>query len=566
MEESNYWKRVFRKRLSRRTVLVGGATAALGTAGLALVGCKSGGEGGGPPAAASPGASPAVNLTPKAGGDLIQGRGVNVLGIDPHVDLTGLDIDALLYSYLYSWAPGREEQVFNNLATTFEQPDPEHLEFIFTLRPGVKIHPGGPAAGEEMTSTDVVESFKRRGTAITAPDKRFPNRIDHFETPDPYTFKFVMKRPFVPAIREMANATWAIVPAKAIEAYPNGFSQIGFGSGPFMLDSFRGAERIVLKKHPEYFLAPRPYLDSITHIVITENSSLLAAFRSGDHDVNGAFLDKSTAEDLIENPNVVVNKQPSLFYPVLHLKIKPPFDDIRVRKAINIGIDRDEILEVIQSGEGEYNGPIQWPQTKWALPQEELRAFYKYDLQQARGLLEEAGQGNLTFKMKLPKLTGPSVVGDIAAVIQDQLSRIGVTVQLDEVELGAFIGSVILPGNFDVAFFPNLPYDEPDRPLSFYHSKGVTGSGNWTNYSNPDLDAVIEAQSEEFDEAKRKELIFQAERKILEEHGPQLTLTGGYAYTAAWNYVHFGPGGFFGGPEPDPNLGPFGVDTWVDKA
>ena len=181
-----------------------------------------------------------------------------------------------------------------------EIPDATH--FNFTLRQGVKVWPapnGGPAAGDELTSTDCKESFLRRGTAITAPDKRYPQRFlpekgGRLDTPDPYTFNITLTRPFIPALQDMANATWAIIPAKVIDAYPS-LSQVAFGSGPFMLDEFRGSERIVLKRNPDFFLNPRPWLDENRIIVITEGSSLLAAFKSGQHDGAAAEGDLASA-------------------------------------------------------------------------------------------------------------------------------------------------------------------------------------------------------------------------------------------------------------------------------
>ncbi|MCH7999495.1 MAG: ABC transporter substrate-binding protein, partial [Chloroflexi bacterium] len=407
------------------------------------------------------------------------------------------------------------------------------------------------------------------GTALTAPDKRYPQRFLHgggrLETPDPYTFNIVLDRPFIPALQDMANGTWAIIPAKVLEAYPS-LSQVAFGSGPFMLDEFRGSERIVLKRHPNFFLNPRPWLDEYRIIVIAEGSSLLAAFESGQHDINGAVLSKADAESLMESDDFIVDKFPSLFYPVIQMKMRPPFDDIRVRKAIDLALDRDDFINVIWSGEGLYNGPIQAPQVKWALPQEELRAFYRHDLEEAKQLLTEAGfPDGFKTKMKLPKLPGAAIIGDMAVLIKDQLSRVNIDVQLDEVELGAYIVNVILPGNFDMTFFPNLPWQEPDRPLSFYHSLGVTGTGNWTNYSNPELDKLIDAQAEEFDVEKRQEIILAAQRLILTEHGPQLTLPGSFGYAARWKHVHvptqFGPLG----PELPTDAGPIGSDIWVDN-
>ena len=101
----------------------------------------------------------------------------------------------------------------------------------------------------------------------------------------------------MPAFREMSNLTWAIVPAKVIDKFgtfqEGGLGQRAYGSGPFMLTEFRGTERIILKRHPEYFLNPKPWLNQINYIIITEPQSLLAAFDSGQHDINGAIMNKS---------------------------------------------------------------------------------------------------------------------------------------------------------------------------------------------------------------------------------------------------------------------------------
>ncbi len=558
MEQPNYWQRLARKRLTRRRLLAAGGATALGGAAALIVGCGSSGNNG---SSSAPARSRGPVGSPVAGGNVTFGRLLNVGGIDPHIDLTGLDIDTLLYSYLYSWQPGAEQVVTNNLAMEFENPDPLH--FIFKLRPGVKIAPNSPGAGEDMTAEDCIASFERRGTSLTAPDKRFPMRIVKKEAPDPYTFNFELSRPFVPSVREMANPTWAMVPKKVLDQYQS-LAQVAFGSGPFMLDTFRGSERIVLKKNPDYFLKPRPWLDSITHIVIQDGSSLRSAFDSGQHDVNGAVLSRQEAEDKSNDPNFVVGKAPSLFYPVIQMKMKPPFDDIRVREAIDLALNRDEFIETIQDGQGNYNGPIQWPQVKWALPQEELRSFYQYNPDLAKQRMREAGQeAGFDVKMKIPSVSGADFISLGASLIKNQLSKININIQINEVELGAFISSTILPGNFQMTFFPNLPYDEPDRPLSFYHSLGVTGTGNWTNYSNKDLDKLIDAQAEEFDPQKRQQIIFEAQRMILKEHGPQITLTGGYAYSAHRSYVHFP---YELGQDPPKDTGPFGVDIWREQA
>jgi peptide/nickel transport system substrate-binding protein len=568
MQESNYWQRLARKRVSRRTLLGAGATTALGGAAALVAGC-GGGESNGPNITSDP------NRTPGPGGSLTWGRPVAVGGIDPHIDLTGLDIDAQCYPYLYGWAPGAETVIFNNLATNLEMPDDTHLTFIFTLREGVKNNPNlSQFAGEDIDSEACKQSFIRRGTSLTAPDKRFPHKIagsadpamlaPALETPDKYTFRFTMAEPFVPAVREMANATWAMLSPSVCENAPRiGLNANTFGAGPFHVQEFNGNERIVLVKNPGYFWDGLPYLDGLTYVVITDNSSLLAAFKNGQHEVSGAVLTKEDYDDFSTDPAISVARAPSLFYPVVHLNVRrEPFDQIRVREAMNLAINRDLIIELAQSKEGEYNGPIQWPQLKWALPQEQLRTFYKRDLDRARSLLEEAGfGGGFESKMKTPRLPGINVLNDIARILVESWDEIGIKVQIDEIELGSYIGSVLLPGNFDMTFFPNLPYDEPDRPLSFYHSLGVTGAGNWTGYTNPELDKLIEAQSAEFNEEKRQQIITEAQELILEEHGPQLTTTGGFAYSANRAYVHFP---FTIEDDTPLDSKPFGTQTWTE--
>jgi peptide/nickel transport system substrate-binding protein len=271
----------------------------------------------------------------------------------------------------------------------------------------------------------------------------------------------------------------------------------------------------------------------------------------------------------MKKKDLIVVKAPTRFYPVIHFKIRPPFDDIRVREALDLGIDRDEIIDLIWDGEGNYNGPVQWLLARFSLPQDELRAAMPYDPQKARQLLSAAGYDNgIEAKMKIPRVPGAPFIADLASLLKDQLGKVGINLLLDEVELGTFIANVILPGNFDLAFFPNLPYDEPDRPLSFYHTRGVTGVGNWNNYTNPAIDKLIDAQSVDFNEESRIKTILEVQRMILKEHGPQITMPGGNFYAARHNYVHlpyeFGvdPGE---GALKDNEIGPEAADIYTTE-
>jgi len=155
-------------KLSRRTFLGAGTAVALSGGATLIFGC---GDGGGRPTQTP---KPSGVGAPRRGGDLEIGRHNAVFTIDPHIDATAPDIAELIYSLLYTWDAVNQIAIFNDLALAVEVPEPQLQEFIFSLRPGVKVHShlNNPASGEELTSEDCKQSFVRRGTAITAPDKR----------------------------------------------------------------------------------------------------------------------------------------------------------------------------------------------------------------------------------------------------------------------------------------------------------------------------------------------------------------------------------------------------------
>jgi ABC-type transport system substrate-binding protein len=196
-----------------------------------------------------------------------------------------------------------------------------------------------------------------------------------------------------------------------------------------------------------------------------------------------------------------------------------------------------------------------------------------HDLDRAKRLMAQAGhEDGLEIRMKVPKMPGVPIVGQLAALIREQVAKVGVVISLEELEVGTFIANAVLPGNFDIAFFPQLPYDEPDRPLSFYHPRGVFGGLSW-NYAgrpdfkdlvNPDIVTLIDAQSVDVNAESRTESILRVQRLILKERGPQITLPSGYFYNAHWKYV-YNPYHAFLGDRPNQNSLP-GVDMWTEEA
>ncbi|MBI1886185.1 MAG: ABC transporter substrate-binding protein [Chloroflexi bacterium] len=542
MQNDNYWTRVFRRRISRRRAVIGGLAAAAGTAAAAAVGCEP--DGGGPAGRPGPGGTGAGQ--PRRGGQIVLGRATDPTTVDPHATVTALDITSKMYGFLYHvWPNTNPSEMFLSHAESVELPDPEHLEFIFKLKRGIKFYNRPPVNGREMTAEDVKFSFTRRSTRFDVIDKRFPGVIDlgSLATPDPYTFRMKLKRPFWPAINEVGNPTWTIAPVEIdqVEA-----ATTVLGTGPWTLGKFIRGEQLSIVRHPEFFVPDRPYLDSLVYQTIFDQSSLLSAFQTGRHDVVGATLNPLVNEDLERTAGVIVHKQPSLAWYVLWVKVnKPPFNDPRVREAIDLALNRQELIDRLVFGEGELTGPVVPAHGRWALPKEELQQFYRHDPDRARALLEQAGAIGTKVRLKTASIAG--LWEDTVTVVINQLNKVGFDIELQLMDLGTWLTTVLVPGLFDMTFHIHLPYDEPDRALSFYHSKGVTGDLNWAGYSNPEFDALYEKQTKMFNEDAREKVILAAQRVLLRDHAPPFNLFAPLAYTGlrdtvqGWRWGTAGP-------------------------
>jgi peptide/nickel transport system substrate-binding protein len=219
-----------------------------------------------------------------------------------------------------------------------------------------------------------------------------------------------------------------------------------------------------------------------------------------------------------------------------------PFDDPRVREAISLAIDRDKLIERVTFSDAEILGPINQHlgEGKWSLPTDEIKAAYGMDmpreerLQKAQQLLSAANVGNDEIVVKFPTLTN---IQPGAELVQQDLQEIGLNIRLEPQELAVwFVG--YRQADFQATYQPHLPYEGPNIPTRFFYTKGVSGDKNFFNYSNADIDAIIERSWTEFDEEVRKETLLELQRKILTEHGPMLNLYTGVTRGAYWSYVH----------------------------
>jgi peptide/nickel transport system substrate-binding protein len=556
METSSYWQGLSQKRVSRRRALKAGAVG-LGVAGLALAGCGGGEQKTGAPGAEDSFLTPTGKQeTPVYGGHSVSATRTIFAGLDLQVNVDWFG-SALFHGYLFS-VDRRQETIDFQAADNYERVD--ELTHIWKLKQGIKFQNVDPTWGRELTADDVVYSTtRRRDNPAGQSDKQFLRDLtDHFEATDKYIFRLVTKAPYSAILDEFGDASYPIIPREAVEKWGD-LQQHAPGFGAYILKEFVRGERLKWVKNPDFYMKGLPYIDSGELLVIPDESTITKAFETGQTDSYGGSEPNRPKVDRWKNiKGMNVRTGRNYWHRTFMLKVdKPPFDDIRVRQALDLCIDRQDIIDKMAFGYGKFAGPIVPDMVRYALPQEELHDFYKVDIAQAKQLLSAAGYENgLDVELKVENVADLS---NLSQIVVQHLAKAGINVKLVPQELGIFLAQTMYAGNFEMMCYYNLPYEHPDRPLLQWHSKGQAGI-SFSGYNNPEADEWIRKERSEFDPEKRRQIILDAQRFFINEHGPQISTATDTGYGASWDWVH--------GVDENINRGTFlllGVHNWLTE-
>jgi peptide/nickel transport system substrate-binding protein len=411
---------------------------------------------------------------------LTLGVSQEAVGLDPHIvtAFSSMRRIDLLYNRLVRLNENME--VVPDLAESWDIPN--NLTYIFHLRKGVKFH-----NGRELVADDVKYSLERVLDPKTAsPGRSYIATISKIEVLDAYTVKITLASPLASLLDALTSNNISIVPREVVEEHGN-LQRVVCGTGPYMLENWVVDNSMTLVKNPEYFEAGLPKTEKVIFRVIPEEASLLAGIKGGNLDIatinDGAAIRQASADK-----SVVVMSKPGMNVRVFSFNNKKaPFDDIRVRQAIALAIDRNEILTMAEYGMGAATGPLPISAKAWAIPPEQL-PFGKTDYAKAKQLLAEAGYPNgLSFDIVCSSTYEGGLA--VAQVIQDQLKNIGIQANLDVVEWGNYIDRWV---KRDFATMVELRggSSEPDRFL--YRSLHSTGGVNNFMYADKETDALLE--------------------------------------------------------------------------
>ncbi len=398
--------------------------------------------------------------------------------LDPHLSISFLTHSwaNLVYSQLVRYAHGPEQKhsadfsIVPDLAEKWEYKSPTTI--VFTLRKGVKFHNKPPVNGREVTAEDAKYSIERF-MAKSAFRARF-DVVQSLEVVDRHTLRVTLKEPFAPFLNHLAASTYVAILPREVEEKLKDFNrpEAMIGTGPFIVKSYQKGVQIAFERNPDYYVKGLPYLDGVVIEITPDSTARLSMLRAGKVDLGHmwGFMVPEEAKSLKQtNPEMVMTPTMVLGSGILYFRTdQPPFNDVRVRRAISLAIDRKSWNDSLLYGEGCIDaGPVPCALTEWKLPAAKMdpaKAKYLvgYDPQEAKRLLAEAGypKGFTTSMFHWPGYAPPwRTYYDLAAA---DLEKIGVHVEFKPEEYGKYISTTYL-GKFEkMAMGPQAPGNEVD--------------------------------------------------------------------------------------------------------
>jgi peptide/nickel transport system substrate-binding protein len=465
---------------------------------------------------------------PKRGG-ILRGRGRDPLHFDPHLTRNARTHAALsfVYSKLLRHKVGPDVRpgtfiVEPDLAARWDEPD--DTTYIFHLRHGVKWHNKPPVNGRELVAEDVKFTFDRFLTEKGNPARELLEPVERVEVVDRYTVQFRLKEPFVWLLDTLASplCMWIIAPEVVAQYGDLKKVESAIGTGPFILEHYEPNVKSVFRRNPEYFRQGLPYVDGVEWLVVDDESTGLAMYRTGQIDTGPGLqwdVRQSDLESLRQShPHLhFQNMQGNSTTTIWMRTDKPPFNDVRVRRAISQALDRQGVIEAVWM-RGEPAPAVPRGLAEWSLPIDQLGTgakYYQYNPQEARRLLAEAGYPKgLKTTLTTTGGYGRDLI-DAVQMVQRYLKDAGIEAELKIQEYGAYQATTG-QGKFEgLAMGPYAVGWEADSSL--YGPYTPDQPRNRGHVNDPKLTALVQEQRRTKDPEARKQLIFDIQRYAAEQ-------------------------------------------------
>ena len=462
-------------------------------------------------------------------------------GFDPALYAAGTTFDASskpIYNRLVEFKTGTTE-VVPGLAESWESSE-DGLSYTFHLRPGVKFHSSDSfTPTRDFNADDVIFSFMRQldkdgdwydaegGSWEYFNAMSMPDLVTSIEKVDDLTVKFNLSRPEAPFIANMAMDFASILSAEYAEQLmaagtPELINQAPIGTGPFSFVAYQKDAVIRYAKNADYWADGLPKVDNLVFAITTDNSVRYQKLLAGECHIM-PYPNPADVQAMKDDPAVNVMEQQGLNVGYLAYNTQvAPFDNPMVRKAINMAIDKQAIIDVVFQGSGKAaKNPI--PPTMWSY--NDAVVDDPFEPEGAKAMLEEAGVGDLSMKiwaMPVQRPYNPNA-RRMAELIQEDFAKIGVTVEIVSYEWGEYLqrskaedrdGAVLLGWTGDNG--------DPDNFLAVLLGCDAVGGSNRAQWCNEEFDGLVQKAKSGSQEERTK--LYEEAQVVFKREAPWATI------------------------------------------
>jgi peptide/nickel transport system substrate-binding protein len=392
----------------------------------------------------------------------------------------------------------------------------------FKLRQGVKWHDGKPFTAKDVKCTWELIAGTAAEKLRVNPRKSWYRNLEGVSVDNDYQVTFNLKRP-QPSFIALVASGWS--PVYPCHVPPRDMRLKPIGTGPFKFVEFKPNEGIKVTRNPDYWKKDRPYLDGVEYTFVANPSTAILAFASGKFDryAQGILTLPLMKELKNQEPKAVCEVVPwNIPRQMLVNRDKPPFDNPELRRSMALTLDRKAFIDITSDGEGSVGGAMMPPPAgSWGMPPEVLQSLPGYgpDVQknraEAREIMKKLGYG--PDKRLAVTVTTRNAGGyrDPAILLIDQLKEIYIDGTLNAIDTTQWYPTVMRKDYAVGLTVSENGLDDPDQ--QFYENFVCGAERNYTGYCSKEVDELVDRQSMEADNDKRRRLVWEIERKLAED-------------------------------------------------
>jgi peptide/nickel transport system substrate-binding protein len=422
------------------------------------------------------------------------------------------------------------DSVVPDLATGWSWSE-DGTQLTFQLRQGVKWHDGKPFTAKDVKCTWDTLSERSSDKFRINPRKSWYRNVEDITTNGDHEVTFRLKRPQPYLIALLASGLSPVYPCHVTPAQ---MRQHPIGTGPFKFVEFKPNERIKVVRNPDYWKPGRPYLDGIETTIIPNTGTRSLAFVAGKFDMLWMSMPllkevKDQAPQAVCNVVMDNNSRDLIIN-----RSAPPFDNLDLRRAMALSLDHQGFIDIMADGQGAVGGSIlPPPDGVWGMPPDVLRTLPGYgpdvtkNRAEARAIMQKLGYG--PDKRLAVKVSTRNVdeYRNAAVIAISQLREIYIDGELEPIDTATWFPRVMRKDYTVGATVSEGGLDEPDQ--KFYETYVCGADRNYTGYCNPETDKLIDGQSMEANPERRRQLVWDIERRLAEDASRPVLLYARFA-------------------------------------